>query len=339
MISRPSLFLRVCALGLVGLVAASVSTAQVAGRGRDARAQSRSVSGLRPTGIELGRVEQAAQSSPGMLAFVAFKDGNWDVYTWDLDPQHQPVQRTSTPYDEGCPSLSPAHDFVVYESVDGKIWRLELDGVSTPQQLPFASDQMLDVHPAVSPNGRRLAAATSLDRSSDDSDLAVYDFARGSYGAHHKLLAYQHYPSWSPDGAYLAFANLQGRLWTGSPISEIWVMGADRPWARQLTMLDGMSISPAWSPQGSLIAFASNTDGDFDLWGVDPSSRAVRQLTNRPGAETDPTFSPDGESIVYVGSQGGMSELYLMSLPDGVGNPLRPFGADSKVPCKDPDWR
>jgi Tol biopolymer transport system component len=292
-----------------------------------------------PTGLNPGALAAPFSEPVQMLAFAAYADDNWDIFTWDLDPADPPVQRTKTPYDEAGPSLARDHSFCVYESVDGRLWQLDLRTAAEPVELPHASDTKLDVHPAVSPDGTRVVMATSLNRASDDSDLVVYRLDKREFMPRMELLAYQHYPTWSPDGCHVAFANLHGRLWTGGPLSEIWVMRTDAPWARQLTLLDSFSISPAWSPSGELIVFASNRGGDFNIWQVDPHSRAFAQLTHDPAADTDPAFSPTGAEVVFVSTRGGSPGLWVLNLADGACRSLNPFGADRVVPCRDPDWR
>jgi TolB protein len=297
---------------------------------------------LPPLDLQIDVPEPKARADSAMLIFTAHASGNWDVYTWDFDSAHAPIQRTQSPYDESRPSLAADHTFCIYETVDGKLWQLALTtdaSTAQPQQLPFASDQKLDMHPAISPESKRLAVATSLDRTTDDSDLAVYHVDSKTFDDRLELLSYQHYPDWAPDGRHLAFSNLHGRLWTGEPISELWVLRTDSPWARQLTLLDALSIMPRWSPDGRQVAFASNRAGSFDLWLVDPKTRHYTQLTNEPAAETDPVFAPNGASLIYVSSQSGQSTLRRYDLRGKESEPVLPFSHDPTIACKDPDWK
>lgn len=294
---------------------------------------------LPPSGYRLASDEVAKRSERPILVFCAYIDENWDVYRWDFDPAHRPTRITNTPYDESAPALAPDHTFCVYETVDGRIWRKSLSDDSPPQQLPFASDQNLDMHPAVSPDGKRIALSTSLDRGSDDCDLAVFDIRANRFGRRLEMLAYQHYPNWGPDGKHLVFANLHGRLQTGRPIYEIWITRTDLPWARQLTMLDAMAISPAWSPQGDTVAFACNREGQFDIWLVDPATRSYRRVTNHESADTDPVFSPDGGWIMFESTRDHRTGLWRIKRAGGKALPVYPFGAESTTLCKDPDWK
>jgi len=317
---------------------------------------------LPPSGLLLGEAIAQTQKRPDLLIFSAYVEDNWDIYTWQFTAERAPIRRTHTPYDESAPSLAPDHSFCVYETVDGKLWRLSLGEGAAPgeppvrqgeapaepaasskhtafAQLPFGSEQHFDMHPAVSADNESIVLATSLDRRTDDTDLIVYDASTRTFGRRLELMSFQHYPAWAPDGRHVAFANLHGRLQTGSPISEIWVMAVHTAWARQLTLLDALCVSPAWSPDGLMVAFASNRGGNFDIWVVDPVSRAYRRVTDHPDADSDPTFSPDGQSILFVSMREGRSGLWRLTRGDGELQPVYPFEQDHSIPCKDPDWK
>ena len=61
-------------------------------------------------------------------------------------------------------------------------------------------------------------------------------------------------PSWSPDGARIAFDSVrQGR-------GDIFVMNPDGQGLRNLTRHPSDDIGPQWSPDGSTIAYLGNQD-------------------------------------------------------------------------------
>jgi TolB protein len=89
-------------------------------------------------------------------------------------------------------------------------------------------------------------------------------------------------PSWSPDGAWLAFAGHDGYA------IEMFAVRPDGTSVTRLTSDGHLARSPAWSPDGQHLAYLSNRTGWFEVWVVDvqtdPSSgtltaSAPRQAT------------------------------------------------------------
>lgn len=86
-------------------------------------------------------------------------------------------------------------------------------------------------------------------------------------------------PSYSPDGAHIAFAFSEA-----GELPQVWIMDADGANARQITQCGG--TDPSWSPDGTRIVYARtnnqlNTSEDGVLWIVDVETGEHRQLTHR----------------------------------------------------------
>jgi Tol biopolymer transport system component len=97
------------------------------------------------------------------------------------------------------------------------------------------------------------------------------------------------HPTWSPNGARIAFT-------TGLNILVVPSTGGTA-FALTNNTSDAFLVSPAWSPDGGLIAFIRQTSGLEELDVMNADGSGVRALSN--GA-ADPSWSPDGARIAFT---------------------------------------
>ena len=137
------------------------------------------------------------------------------------------------------------------------------------------------MHPAISPDGERVAFAAL-------GDLWIVSAAGGE--AVPERLTNDPFvetdPAWSPDGARLAFSSDRD----GS--MDLWVRDMRSRTDRKLAK-DAMSA--AWSPDGARIAFL---DSNAQLQIVDPVNAEVNKAHDRLNEPGRPSWSPDGRYVV-----------------------------------------
>ena len=139
-------------------------------------------------------------------------------------------------------------------------------------------------------------------------------------------------PSWSPDGAKIAFAS--GR---DGPQSEIYTMTVDASAQTRLTSNAFLDTTPAWSPSGSRIAFVSNRDGNYEIYSMNVNGSGQTRLTNNAAQDYWPAWSPDGTKIAFASLRDGNNEIYVMNA-DGSGQTRLTNTADPDVtPAWSPD--
>ena len=171
--------------------------------------------------------------------------------------------------------------------------------------------QTLDVAPAISPNGERVAFIRDGDFSKDIVIASAIDgkilgtLVRGERSGDFESLRYLYTAlGWSPDGTRLAFPSKAG----GRDVLN--VADVDTHAVVHTFDLDFDALySPAWDPTGTRIAFSGIRGGKSDLWAVDVETGRLQQLTDDPYLARDPQWSPDGTRIAFVTDRGPDTDL------------------------------
>ena len=172
--------------------------------------------------------------------------------------------------------------------------------------------------PRFSPDGQRLVFQIADPRTTN-SDLWIYDLARGIKTRFTFEPSIETFPVWSPDGTRIAYAsNRKGRFHmfarasSGVGAEEVLVQEPDAD-ARPLS----------WSPDGKYIAFMRRqvkgpTRGDIwilPLFG----DRKPSPFLQSEFEESFANFSPDGHFLAYVSNESGRNEVYIAPFPGAGG--------------------
>lgn len=255
-------------------------------------------------------LEEGPSYSPDgtRIVFASDRLGNMDVWVRQLAAGPEVVLTAGHQGYDGGPVWSPTGEWIAFasEREGGGIFVMTALGGSPRRiaELPFApSIELAGSAPTLSwsPTGERLAYAHGLK---DQAGLFLVE-VDGEGAAPVRLpvglAAYTFVdPAFSPDGEWLAFAELSG---SGSTVGRIWVVDVESGAARPVTSGEHADRQPEWGADGGRLFFLSDRGGSNDVWWValDRHRRPLheaRPLTVGAGVASL-AVAPDGGSIVY----------------------------------------
>ena len=195
--------------------------------------------------------------------------------------------------------------FTSYRDGAARVYAVNAGGsaVRPLTQTPAAA---YEGSPAYSPDGRRIVYTCGnfeLCLANADGSAPV----RLTTNDWPRELRYDTSPTWSPDGATIAFVR------TVAGKDEIWLVAPDGSGLRKLAVPAGVNASPSFSSDSRLIAFEhaedeteagddfpESSDSAVYVIGVDGSG--LRKLSGKGIAASDPAWSPDGTRIAFTRS-------------------------------------
>ena len=165
---------------------------------------------------------------------------------------------------------------------------------------------------AVSPDGRSLALELGVVGS--DTDISIYDVARGTLNPLTTEQGEDGTPLWSPDGRQIVFASARGAGW------GLYRRNADGTGEAELLVTDdtAQDLAPvAWAADLNAIVVTTRHENQSDLmlFSLD-GEPALEPLLDSEFNELRASVSPDGEWIAYESDRSGRYEVYVERFPD-----------------------
>ena len=190
-----------------------------------------------------------------------------------------------------------------------------LDG-RAPLKPGGGTDEVHNMLPAISPNGNRVAYASTRGSTSGHWDIWVAD----RDGRNMQNLtpntpnSIESAPTWSPTGTQLAFTSDR----TGS--NQIYIMNADGTGVQKITA-EKRTDRPSWSTQ-NYIAYSTERPAGNDVAVYDIATGINKVLTDGLGSNEGPTVAPNGRHIAFVTTRWGRDQIAVVDYPS-PGNKVR----------------
>jgi TolB protein len=236
------------------------------------------------------------------FAFVNNQTGNKELYLCDFDGKNV-EQLTSFKSITLLPKWSPAGDKVTFNSYKDGVLALYVMDVSTRSARRISGKNETGIGSCWLPDGNKIA--TSLNRNGN-RDIYIVDMEGKVVQQVTNHWADDLSPSFSPDGSKMAFVSNR----SGNP--QIYVKDLQTGSEDRITFDLKYCTSPVWS-QTNKIAFAVMSDGNFDIYVINPDGSNMKKLTDGNGNNEDPCWSPDGRFLVFSSNREGGYHLYLMN--------------------------
>ncbi len=262
-------------------------------------------------GCNVPPAEPDAQET-SQVAFVTNRDGNFEIYLYDLIADSSWNLTNHPGMDFGF-SWSPDGAAIAFASDrdgDQEIYVVELESGAVTQ---LTDHEARDGAPSWSADGRQIAFVSRRD--SDSGEIYVMNVDGTEVRRITRNERYEEVPSWSPDGASLVFGALGVGIAGAEPTLQIFEVDLASGEEVQLTHLGGHNSAPSWTSDGRILFYGQVGEGfeGADIFALDRSGNELRNLTNGPDPDWQPDASPDGREIVFARGPGEPLDLWIMN--------------------------
>ncbi len=169
---------------------------------------------------------------------------------------------------------------------------IRAQGFFQGESLDEVNEGVLEYHPALSPDGKKLAYLTSEKQDYGLTVLKIYDFETRKKTELKNWIDTR--IGWSPDGEEIVFVRNKGGF------NDLYIYNLAEDKERRISARL-RAKDPSFSPDGQRIAFVHNEDGTNNLGLIDRDGTDLVYLTNNNDATQymGPRFSPDGEWLLF----------------------------------------
>jgi len=247
------------------------------------------ISGILPTPSQ-------AQSGGEGIAFAAYRNGQWDIYSMASDGSNL-RQLTNDTFEDTDPAYAPDGTKIAYASRRNNNWDIYILNLLTGEETRLTNSPHYDGAPSWNPDGKHIAYESFQAGNLDIWQVAV-DGSEPAVNLTPESPDGDFAPAWSPDGHSIAFTS-----WREGD-NDLFLLDVATGEVTQLTVSPAAEEWPAWNPSGDKLTFVINDLGDREVFTLDlatPPAKGgrVEQVTWQ-GRSDGPAWNPHGGAIAAI---------------------------------------
>lgn len=247
-----------------------------------------------------------------LIVFESNRNGNWQIYTMDIDGNSQ-QRLISSAANDRRPTWHPSKNMILFESDRTGINELYTYDLTTRQLDKVPIDLKGNKSYAqFAPNGKELV----FDYKVRDNNYNIYII--GSNGKRRKKIvdnAYQNfYPRYTSRGDAILYFS---RKHTKNVNDEVYVYNIILKKEKRLTVSEVDSNFATWSNNDARIAYSSITEsGNQEIFFMNKDGLSKRQITFDSGGSTLPNWSPKDINLLITGKRQGHEQICKILLKE-----------------------
>jgi Tol biopolymer transport system component len=246
------------------------------------------------------------------IAFVSYRDGNYEIYTMNYDGSDQ-LNLTKNPSADVDPVYSPDGSKIAFSSGRDGVSNIYIMNHDGSVQTNISNNSTSSYYPQFSPDGSQIVFVLDYGRDSMGNRRSDI-YSMETDGTNQQNLtnnsSFNIKPQYSPDGSKIAFQSLR----TGN--FELFIMDTDGKNQKNLTDSISSVQNYQFSPDGYKIVFSTIQVGvSFDIYIMNLDGSNKVKLTHSIQSDF-PIFSPDGAKVAFFAE----SDIFIMN-SDGS-NPI-----------------